>query len=259
MTARRRRNLVLGLGLLAAFTLALLDRLDDATAPVAAVTPKPKKPRRVLPTRFFNPDAPPPALADADAVAPPDPDEVGDTGALAAPLDPATLVVSVDDPFDSPTTFVQGCGLWNHPLGRGESVALTIEPGEWCTVDAWRYDGAFRALALPEAIFGEPGARIALEFVLPDFQMGGMGFAFQNRDEAVVVRSVYAGTPAWHAGLRQGDVILAVDGESTEGMSDNEFVAFGTGPAGTLVTLELARADGEVETVEIERALLAGT
>lgn len=260
MSPRRRRFFVLGLGLLAAGALALLDWADDrpADAPVAAVE-TPKKPRRVLPTRFFNPDALPPALAAADEVDPPAP--AGDTGMtdeLPAPLDPAILRVAVDDPFDSPTVWVNGCGLWNRPLARGEWVTIALEPGEWCTIDAWRMDGAFRALALPEAVYAEPGERVSLEFVLPDWEMGGMGFAFGRDEGDVVVYRTYEGTPAWDAGLRPGDRIVGVDGEPTEDMSDNEFVSFGTGPAGTLVEVDVLQEDGGVETLEIERALLGG-
>jgi hypothetical protein len=176
---------------------------------------------------------------------------------IVVPLDaqPMRLNVSVDDPFESERVFVTGCGLWR-PLEPGEVVSTWVMPDEICVVQAWRMDGALRALALPEPIVGEPGEVLDLEMMLPDFPMAGMGISFRMDDVAVRVMGVMEDTPAWDAGLREGDLILRVDEESTEGMDDYEFIVFGTGPAGSRVELEVKGKDGEVGVLSLLRAPL---
>lgn len=49
--------------------------------------------------------------------------------------------------------------------------------------------------------------------------------------------------PAWQAGLRRGDLVLAVDGKSLEGTSLNEAVAKIRGPRGTTVILTVLSGD----------------
>ena len=55
------------------------------------------------------------------------------------------------------------------------------------------------------------------------------------------------------AGLRPGDVILEVDGESTEGWSLEQAVAVIRGPKGTDVALLVRHADGEEELIIVTR------
>ena len=63
------------------------------------------------------------------------------------------------------------------------------------------------------------------------------------------------GQPAEVAGLRPGDLVLAVDGESTENMGLYEAIALIRGPRGTTVTLTILRpGEGDPFDVEIARA-----
>jgi carboxyl-terminal processing protease len=83
----------------------------------------------------------------------------------------------------------------------------------------------------------------------------GIGAYVEMKDERVVIAAPIEGSPAERAGLQAGDVILAVDGEDTSGMSLDEVVARTKGPAGTRVGLTILDPDtGEVREVEIERA-----
>jgi len=75
----------------------------------------------------------------------------------------------------------------------------------------------------------------------------------------LVVYRVFPGTPAFRSDITEGDAIIKVDGESTEGMSMDDAVDKIKGPRGTKVTITLQRtvgASGEEKTfdVELERA-----
>ena len=65
--------------------------------------------------------------------------------------------------------------------------------------------------------------------------------------------SVIKGGPAEAAGLRSGDIMLTVDGESIDGWTDDEVVSQVRGPEGEPVTIEIER-DGEAISFTIVRA-----
>jgi carboxyl-terminal processing protease len=72
---------------------------------------------------------------------------------------------------------------------------------------------------------------------------------------AMVIIAPLSGSPAEAAGLRSGDVILAVDGVTTRGSTLEEQVLRVRGEAGTDVTLTIGRGDRELE-VTITRAVI---
>ena len=69
----------------------------------------------------------------------------------------------------------------------------------------------------------------------------GLGILVGMRNGRLTVVTPIEGTPAWRMGLRAGDVIASVDGESTEGMDINEAVRKLKGPKGTQVTITIVR------------------
>jgi carboxyl-terminal processing protease len=69
----------------------------------------------------------------------------------------------------------------------------------------------------------------------------GIGVVIGGKDGQIVITSVVPDSPAQQAGLKAGDVIVAVDGQSTAGMSPEELVANVRGDAGTSVTVTVQR------------------
>ncbi len=65
----------------------------------------------------------------------------------------------------------------------------------------------------------------------------GIGIAIEKVDGLIRISQVLSDTPASGSSFRKGDIIKAIDGVSTEGMSLNEVVARIRGPKGTKVTL----------------------
>jgi len=79
----------------------------------------------------------------------------------------------------------------------------------------------------------------------------GIGAHVGMRDEKITIIAPIEGTPAEKAGIKPGDVILAINGETTEELSLNEAVLKIRGQAGTPVILLVLHQD-ETEPVEIE-------
>src|SRR5205823_4087026 len=68
------------------------------------------------------------------------------------------------------------------------------------------------------------------------------------------VISPMVGTPAHEAGVLAGDVILKIDGKSTENLRMNEAIDLITGDPGDKITLTVRHEDGDVETLSMKRA-----
>ncbi len=79
----------------------------------------------------------------------------------------------------------------------------------------------------------------------------GIGATVGIRDEQLMIIAPILGSPASQAGIRAGDIVLEIDGVSTEGMSLPEAVLIIRGEGGTAVRLLVLHQD-ETEPVEIE-------
>ena len=86
---------------------------------------------------------------------------------------------------------------------------------------------------------------------------GGIGAEVGVRDGVMTILSPMPDTPAEAAGVKPGDVILAVDGESIRGLSLLEVVHLIRGEKGTTVTLLLRHLrSSEPVSIEIERDII---
>lgn len=83
-------------------------------------------------------------------------------------------------------------------------------------------------------------------------KLNGIGVEVQEKNGQVVVVAPIDGSPAQKAGLRPGDIILDVDGQPVQSVSDasNRII----GPPGTSVTLTLLSPAGQTRQVTIVRA-----
>jgi carboxyl-terminal processing protease len=69
----------------------------------------------------------------------------------------------------------------------------------------------------------------------------GVGMQVGPRNNKVIVIFPFTGTPAYKAGIHPGDVIIAVDGKSTENMSTSDVADLLKGPKGTTVHIGISR------------------
>jgi carboxyl-terminal processing protease len=77
-----------------------------------------------------------------------------------------------------------------------------------------------------------------------------------NDDSILEIVETFSDSPAEDAGLRQGDLVLAVDGESIVGFGIFDAITLIRGPEGTEVELSIKRGDADPFQVRIVRARL---
>lgn len=82
----------------------------------------------------------------------------------------------------------------------------------------------------------------------------GIGIHVGLRNGQTTVIAPMPDTPADRAGLASGDIIVAIDGKSTENMSLEEAVSLMKGPEGTRVVLTIQRGEDPLREVQIVRA-----
>jgi carboxyl-terminal processing protease len=110
--------------------------------------------------------------------------------------------------------------------------------------------GSLQTLGDQYTSFIEPRiAAIINEDASGEFQ--GIGAYVRMRDDGKLeIAGIIPNTPAEAAGLKSGDRVLEVDGQSIVGYSIYEAIALIRGPAGTQVTLLIERP-GQEETFEV--------
>src|ERR1051325_11585052 len=79
----------------------------------------------------------------------------------------------------------------------------------------------------------------------------GIGSTISPHNDKVYIRSPFANTPAHRGGIRYGDQIIAVNGESTEGWTSLQVSNKLIGPEGTPVTVKVLRA-GVSQPIEMK-------
>jgi carboxyl-terminal processing protease len=118
-----------------------------------------------------------------------------------------------------------------------ENYAEKVDP------DKAIYDGAIPGMLRvldPHSNFFDPKSYAALR----EEQRGkyyGVGMQVGPRNNKVIVIAPFAGAPAYRAGIRPGDIIVAVDGKPTDNMSTSDVADLLKGPKGTAVKITVLR------------------
>ena len=89
--------------------------------------------------------------------------------------------------------------------------------------------------------------------LMTEGRYNGLGADFSMVDERIVLTEVHAGSPAVEAGLKAGDVLLAVDGNDVAGKDIEQVNEFLKGFPGTEVDLELDRPGAGKQTLTVTR------
>ena len=123
-------------------------------------------------------------------------------------------------------------------------------------VDKAIYDGAIPGMLNtldPHSHFFDPKEFAAMQEDNRETYFG-TGMTVRPDGKRTLVVAPFTGSPAYKAGLRPGDAIIAVDGKSTDGLDTTAITGLLKGPRGTPVEVTIARAGVEKPiTVKIVR------
>ncbi len=130
----------------------------------------------------------------------------------------------------------------------GKIKSEYVDPVDDSTLLKGAIHGMVRELD-PHSAFLEPQAFKELRLTT-EGKFSGLGIEVTIEDGLIKVISPMDGTPAFHAGIRPGDLILMLDGVPVRGMSLKEAVDKMRGPPGSEIRLTISR-EGEPDSMEI--------
>ena len=177
-------------------------------------------------------------------------------GAKGGPIQPLAEVLSGILPGILPAS---------PPVGQDEKWELFLQVWEIVSQEFYQQPidqdsmmrGAIRGmldtLGDPHTTLLDPSvSERAREQTRQKFQ--GIGARIDERDGQILIHSVFNNSPAQNAGLKSGDIIVAVDGTQIEGETVEHSALRIRGQAGTDVVLTIKRGENEPFDVTITRA-----
>ena len=164
-------------------------------------------------------------------------------GLFGEKLATATEKGEFEERLDEYTELIEAASYWSaEPIDSEKLVFSSIE-------------GMLRTLD-PHTAFLEPRDYSEMQ----DRQKGsffGLGILITKRNNQITVITPLEGTPASRLGIRAGDIISEIEGESTEEMSVDDVVKRLKGPKGTTVNIKIVRVGiKEPIPLTIERAAI---
>jgi carboxyl-terminal processing protease len=138
-------------------------------------------------------------------------------------------------------------GQWSAALEKVRSIAGVLETNYYKPLDEQQLAYASIRGTLdtldPHSYFLDPESfsRQREEYTGKYY---GLGIQIQKQGDDIVVVSPIEGTPAWRLGIRPGDIISHINGESTVPISSYEAMQKLRGEKGTKVTITIVR-DGQ--------------
>ncbi len=106
-------------------------------------------------------------------------------------------------------------------------------------------EGMVRAIGDPYTVFMNPQESQDFKKSLSEDSFEGIGAEISIRDDVLTIIAPLTDTPAAKAGLKPGDRVLAIDGESTANIGLDDAVQKIRGKEGTDVTLTISRESFE--------------
>ncbi len=180
---------------------------------------------------------------------------IGNTGAAAAVI---THVPLVGDGLNAtPDQSVNLTDFWKAWNTLKENYVLTHASSTLPSNKDMIF-GAIKGLASsygdPYTVFLPPKeAKNFADSISGSF--AGVGMEIDVKNGVLTVTAPLKGTPAEAAGIKAGDLIVAIDTKPTDGLSVEEAVSKIRGPLGTVVDLSIVR-NGKLLDIKVTRATI---
>ncbi len=118
-------------------------------------------------------------------------------------------------------------------------------------------NGILRALGDPHTVYIDPESyALGIDVISGTFEGIGAPVEQDPVSGDIVIVTPFRDSPAEAAGVRAGDIVRSVDGESTDGWTVAQAVRLIRGPEGTDVVLGIEHASGVTEDVTITRGTI---
>ena len=118
-------------------------------------------------------------------------------------------------------------------------------------------NGLLQALGDPHTVYIDPESySLGIDVISGTFEGIGAQVEQDPVSGEIVIVTPFRGSPAEKAGVRAGDKVRSVDGESTDGWTVAQAVKRIRGTQGTDVVLEVEHSDGATEKVTITRGTI---
>jgi len=136
------------------------------------------------------------------------------------------------------------CSTWDEFKEHLKKLIKKLPQIDSSTLLRIALDGWIKGLGDPYTRYLDPSQYKELEKSLSTTNYSGIGTFIELDSQAnfqlTVVESIEGG-PAWRAGIRAGDRIVAIDGKSTKGITLDEAIKKIRGPAGSSIILTIRR------------------
>ncbi len=161
---------------------------------------------------------------------------------VQAPVEPSTFTNTTDSRFNLLDEIYE---ILDREFVEPDRVDLTI-------LRTAAINGVVNALQDPHSVYiDEETFRLSSEDISGTFE--GIGATVNQQGDDIIIATTFRGSPAEMAGVRSGDVILAVNGDSTEGWSLQVAVARIRGERGTPVDITVRHRNDVEETLTVIR------
>lgn len=97
-------------------------------------------------------------------------------------------------------------------------------------------------------------SQVASYMINTEGRYEGIGAIVEKIGDYVTIVEPYEGSPVLEVGLKAGDMIIGIEGQSTLGKSREEVTSFYRGVPGTKVRLKIQTPKGEIKDVDVERS-----
>jgi carboxyl-terminal processing protease len=153
---------------------------------------------------------------------------------------------------DNTADFTDFWKVWNilnsqYVITHASSTLPSTQDKMWGAIE-----GLTSSYGDPYTVFFPPAqAKTFQDNITGSF--GGIGLEIgENNDGVLEVIAPLKGTPAAAAGFQTGDLIVSIDGKSTQGVSSDDAVNLIRGPVGTSVILSIVRG-GKQQDIKVTR------